>query len=690
MKCVLLVRLFAVAVLLSAVLPASAGRTDLLPRPADIVEGQNEPPFVFDSSTSCFIEAPKSDVALLSQSVADLFPGVKTVGRQRDNQILLRLDPEFSTDIRSEANPDGEGAYSLIADNKRIVITSASAEGLYYGLQTLRQLRDGDSVVAVKIADSPRFPYRGMMLDLSRHFRGKDFVMRQIDAMSRMKLNRLHLHLTDGAGWRIEIDRYPRLTEYAAWRPDAEWTDWVKNGQRYCTQDAPGAYGGYFTKDDIREIVSYARKRHITVIPEIEMPSHSEEVTAAYPELSCTHDPNGTSDLCAGSEKTYEFLCNVLDEVVELFPSEYIHIGGDEASKTLWKTCEVCRERMRKENLKDVDELQGYMMKRMADYLATKGKRVIGWDETMDGGLATGATVMVWRDENSGFKAAGMGHDVIMVPGAYCYFDSYQDAPTALPVAFGGYLPIERVYSFNPAPDSLSPQRKKHIKGVQGTVFGEYVPDDMYAEFLMYPRVEAIAEIGWSPQSMRCDVADFKRRAKVVADDLKTLGINVFDLGDEIGERKEYFEPVVHKALGCGVKYMLPFWTKYTAAGEKTLTDGLRGSWNYTDRRWQGFVQKMDVIVDLGATQEISYVGGDFMQRVSAWVWLPEKVTVSVSSDGETFTPLADIEIPVDDTMRSIYRTISWSGTARARYVRFAASLSNPDNILFLDEIVVR
>lgn len=683
-------RQLSIAGCMACALAVSAGVADLLPIPADMVVGRNEPPFVINSSTTCFINAPKEDAVLLSRAVTELLPGVRPVRKPGSNQIVLRLDPKFETGVRSEANPNGEGAYDIVADNMGIVVTAASAQGLYYGLQTLRQLREGDGIAAVKIADSPRLPYRGMMLDLSRHFRSKEFILRQIDAMSRMKLNRLHLHLTDGAGWRLQIDKYPRLAGFAAWRSDSTWSDWVKNGQRYCDEGTPGTYGGYYSKDDIREILEYARRHYITVIPEIEMPSHSEEVTAAYPELSCSHDPKGTGDFCAGNEKTYEFLRNVLDEVIELFPSEYIHIGGDEASKHLWKTCQVCQQRMKDEDLKDVDELQSYMMKRISGYLASKGRKIIGWDETMDGGLAPGATVMVWRNEDSGYKAAELGHDVIMVPGGYCYFDSYQDAPVSMPVAFGGYLPIEKVYSFNPAPDSLSSVQKKHINGVQGTVFGEYVPEDTTAEFLMYPRIEAIAEIGWTPQRKRRDTADFKRRAKIMADDLKTLGVNVFDLGHEMGERPEYFQPVEHKAIGKDVKYVLPYWPKYTAAAERTFTDGLRGSWNYTDRRWQGFEEKMDVIIDLGNVEDISYVGGDFMQRTSAWVWLPEKVKISISDDGENFTSLADIDLPVDDTMKSIYRTISWSGKARGRYVRFAANLSNPSRILFLDEIIVK
>lgn len=254
------------------------------------------------------------------------------------------------------------------------------------------------------------------MLDVSRHFRDKEFVKKQIDAMARYKLNKLHLHLTDAAGWRIAIDKYPRLTEFAAWREFPTWKEWWNNGRRYAEEGSDGAYGGYYTKDDIRELVAYAAERYITIIPEIEMPSHSEEVLAAYPELSCSRQPYKNSDFCVGNEQSFEFLENVLTEVMELFPSEYIHIGGDEAAKTAWKNCRLCSKRMADESIKNVDELQSYMIHRIERFLNKNNRKLLGWDEILDGGLAPNATVMSWRGTDGAIKAVNAGHKAIMTP----------------------------------------------------------------------------------------------------------------------------------------------------------------------------------------------------------------------------------------------------------------------------------
>ena len=340
---------------------------------------------------------------------------------------------------------------------QKIEIKALSGAGLFYGIQSLLQLEGqyGTQIPALCIKDEPRFPYRGMMLDVSRHFFDKEFVKKQMDILSYYKINRLHLHLTDAAGWRIEIKKYPRLTQFAAWRPQAVWKDWWNGDRKYCEENDPQAKGGYYTQDDIRELVSYAQQHYITLIPEIEMPAHSEEVLTAYPELSCTHEPYKQADFCIGNEKTFEFLENVLLEVMDLFPSKYIHVGGDEAGKASWKTCPLCQARMKEEGLKDVNELQSYLIHRMERFLNSHGRNLLGWDEILDGGLAPNATVMSWRGTEGGLKAVEAGHHAIMSPGEYCYLDGYQDAPYSQPEAIGGYLPLQKVYSYNPIPDTL-------------------------------------------------------------------------------------------------------------------------------------------------------------------------------------------------------------------------------------------
>ena len=333
--------------------------------------------------------------------------------------------------LRDDALPSE--AYRLAIHERRgVTISFSDNAGRDYALRTLDQMTDAGTIHELQcceIYDYPRFPYRGLHVDVSRHFRSVGFLKKQIDAMAMFKMNRMHIHLTDAAGWRLQIDAYPRLTQFAAWRPQHTWKEWWTGDRHYAEEGDPGAYGGYYTKEDIRDLVSYAHARHIEIIPEIEMPSHSEEVLAAYPELGCSGEAYKDSDFCVGNEEVFKFLETVLDEVMGVFPSEYIHIGGDEAGKQHWKTCPKCQKRMQEEGLKDVDELQSYMIKRMARYVESKGRKVIGWDEILDGGLAEGAAVMSWRGTEGGIAAMNMGHDVVMSPGRYCYLDHAQDAP---------------------------------------------------------------------------------------------------------------------------------------------------------------------------------------------------------------------------------------------------------------------
>lgn len=601
------------------------------------------------------------------------------------------------TIIAPVSDQESMESYQLSITGKGISVVAPSAAGLFYGFQSLLQLAEQEadgtfSFPLIEIKDSPRFSYRGLHLDVSRHFRTKEFLKKQLDAMARYKLNRFHWHLTDGAGWRLEIKRYPELTEQAAYRPYPNWKAWWKGGRKYCTKDAPGADGGYYTQEDAREIVEYARQRHITVIPEIEMPGHSEEVLAVFPHLSCSGKPYVNSEVCIGNEDTFTFLQNVLLEVMEIFPSEYIHIGGDEANMDSWRKCPLCQKRMKQEGLADVKELQSYLIHRMEKFLNEHGRQLLGWDEILEGGLAPRATVMSWRGEEGGIKAAKAGHDVIMTPGGFCYLDSYQDAPTTQPEAIGGYLTLEKVYSYDPIPEVLTKEGADYIQGVQANVWAEYITTAEHMEYMVYPRLLALAEVAWT-QPDKKNWEHFHRCALKEVKWLQDNGYHPFDLSKEVGERPEAAIPVEHLGLMKTVKYTSPYAPQYTAGGDTALVDGLRGGWTYGDKRWQGFLNTdMDITVDLGEMKEISSIAAEFMQLSGPYVWLPREVIISISEDGNTFTEQARLHTDVPTTEdRLVFRTYEWDGKASARYVRYQA-LSNgiEGGWLFTDEIVIK
>ena len=586
----------------------------------------------------------------------------------------------------------GNEAYRIEIDKKGVRLSANTETGIFYGLQTLLQLLnngDNKTLPALTINDSPRFPYRGLHLDVSRHFFDKEFVKKQLNAMAYFKMNRLHWHLTDGAGWRIEIKKYPRLTSFAAWRPFDKLNDWWVGGRTFCEQDDPRAVGGYYTQDDIREVVAYAAERHITIIPEIEMPGHSEEVLATYPELSCSGKPYVNADFCIGPEKTFEFLENVLLEVIDLFPSEYIHIGGDEASKSSWKTCPRCQKRMADEHLNSVDELQSYMIHRIEKFLNDHGRKIIGWDEIIEGGLSPTATVMSWRGEEGGIKAV---KQAIMTPGKYCYLDAFQDAPNTQPMAIGGYLTLEKVYSFEPVPDSLSTKEAELILGVQGNVWTEHIPTPEHYEYMIYPRILALAEIGWSPSEVK-KWDNFHTRALQAVNILREQGYNPFPLEKEIGDKPESYQKVNHLAIGKKVTYANPYSNHYAAQGEKTLVDGVRGGWMYNDDRWQGFIDcDFDVTIDLGKETDIKQVCAEFIQLKGPYVWLPKQVIISSSVDGEHYDTLATVDNDISPDIETLqFKEFGWEGNAKARYIRYKA-LSNgiAGGWLFTDEIRIK
>ncbi len=590
-------------------------------------------------------------------------------------------------------------AYGLVVGRKGIDIYALSETGVFRARTSLRMMLDSDSTLTVcSILDYPRFRHRGLMLDISRNFRDKDYILKQLDAMAMVKMSTLHLHLTDDAGWRIQIDAFPELTRKAAWRVGRNYEEWRELGRQYSEEGSPLASGGYLTKADVKEIVEYAAVRHIDIIPEIELPGHSGEVLATYPELAClTSDGKErriSGDLCPGKDRTFEMFEAILDEVMEMFPYEYVHIGGDEASKRNWKVCPDCRRRMEAECLKDVDELQSYLVNRVTRFLESKGRHAIGWDEILDGGLAEGAAVMSWRGIQGGITAASMGHDVIMSPGDYCYFDSSQDAPFSQPKSFSGYRPLEQVYSFEPT-DGVPDEYVRHLLGLQANLWSEFVPTGEYMEYLLYPRAFAIAEIGWSPSGSK-DYPRFRENAARLADNLRSKGYDAFDLRREIGPRPESLKPLDHLAAGTKITYNgRKYSSGYPAGGDNALVDGKLGGWFYKDNRWQGFLCDVDVTIDLGAVKDIHYVGATFLSHTSAGVGFPVRTEVSFSEDGRTYSEpvVCLLQVPDNDSC-ALLNTLGTTVNAKARYIKYKAvrddvTKNHNHAFIFIDEIVV-
>ncbi|NQV30906.1 MAG: beta-N-acetylhexosaminidase [Candidatus Marinimicrobia bacterium] len=504
---------------------------NIIPKPQSIVTLKGG--FEFGKSTTLFITSSESNSAFLSEYLRSFIPGLIS-GKQGDADIELELLGE--SDIQKEG-------YRLAVTRKGIHISASDEPGLFYGVQSLRQLlapeseQDSESlehyrIQAAVIEDFPRFGWRGMHLDVSRHFFPVEFIKRYIDMLALHKMNIFHWHLTDDNGWRLEIKQYPLLTEVSAWRVDREHEDWRKWSP--IEEGEASSYGGFYTQDEVREIVAYAAQRQISVIPEIEMPGHSSEIFAAYPDLSCAGEllpvrpgsywPN-EDIFCAGNDSVFSFLENVIDEVVELFPARYIHIGGDEAKKTHWKTCPKCQNRIKVEGLADEDELQSWFIQKMEKYILAKGKNLIGWDEILEGGLAPEATVMSWRGEAGGITAAKAGHDVIMTPYSHVYFDYYQGDPETEPQAIGGHTTLEMVYDYEPIPSELNEQDQKFVLGAQANLWTEFIKTPEHAEYMVLPRMTALSEVLWSAKDQR-NWADFNKRLRILLVRFDVLGWN--------------------------------------------------------------------------------------------------------------------------------------------------------------------
>jgi len=432
----------------------------------------------------------------------------------------------------------GPEAYRLTVRPDRVEIRAPRPAGAFYGVQTLRQLLPTAifrrapvggaawTVPCVEIEDSPRFAWRGLHMDVSRHFMPKESVLKFLDLMALHKLNSFHWHLTDDQGWRVEIKRYPKLTQVGAWRKDTMLT--------YNPPTFTGKpHGGFYTQDDVREVVAYAAERHINVVPEIEMPGHAQAAIAAYPELGNTGNPLevGTrwgviENVFNAEDRTITFLQNVLAEVIELFPSKFIHIGGDEVPKKQWQENPAMQAKIKSLGLKDDHELQSWFVRQMDTWLSARGRRLIGWDEILEGGLAPGATVMSWRGVAGGIAAAKAGHDVVMSPTSHTYFDFYQSRDHAKePQAIGGFLPLETVYSFEPVPAELTSEQAKHVLGAQAQHWTEYIRDPRHLEYMAYPRACALSEVVWSPKGTR-NFGEFRGRLATHVERLRLLDVN--------------------------------------------------------------------------------------------------------------------------------------------------------------------
>ncbi|NQU28404.1 MAG: family 20 glycosylhydrolase [Candidatus Marinimicrobia bacterium] len=632
--------------------------------------------------------------------------------RAEPNLIILSVD--------SLTDNDAEG-YHLDIDEKQILLSAASPAGVFYGCQTLRQLLPKNpqelqrvkqsgtwQIPSLRISDFPRFAWRGMMLDVSRHFFPLQFIKELIDYLSYHKLNTFHWHLVDDQGWRIEIKRYPKLTEIGAWRVDRPDEIW---GMRKPQQpDESATYGGYYTQEDIREIVQYARERFITIVPEIEMPAHVTCALAAYPQLSCTGGPftvpTGSiwpiKDIyCAGREETFEFLENVLTEVIDLFPGEYIHIGGDEAHKGEWKQCDSCQTRIAVEGLQDEAELQSYFIGRIEKFLTKHNRKLIGWDEILEGGLAPEATVMSWRGTKGGIAAAQAGHYTVMSPVSHCYLNCYQGNLALEPLAQSGYLPLSKVYSFNPVPKRLTAQQSKFILGAQANLWAEFIPDPKHAEYMLFPRLSALSEILWSSRqnqdwdSFRTRLTNFfsfydfyninystsarqvrlhakpRRFSKTIkiSMDTELPGLDIryttdgstptpqsqlytkpLRIKETVAIKSATFEnenvvsPISelafqeHLALKRKVTTEFQYHWRYRAGGKDALTDGIRASDHYRDQYWQGY-RKVDfnVVVDLGRSRRISSISAGYLQDVKVGIFMPREIEYSISRDGITY-----------------------------------------------------
>ncbi len=692
-----------------------AASLGVVPLPLHAEPGKGE--FVFTPSTKVFMIPGEFDAAPVMDALKALLRDQAGLDLHVETAIAPAGDvpgPSGTVVLEISAAESGLGpeGYRLDVAPEGIRIRASAPAGLFYGVQTIRQLIPADraAVPSISIEDRPRFSWRGGLLDTSRHFFPKEFVKRWIDILAMHKMNMFHWHLTDDQGWRVEVGKYPKLTEVGAWRVDREDSPW--NVREPLKPGEKASYGGFYTREDIREIVAYARSRFVTIVPEIEMPGHAVGALAAYPRYSCSGGPftvlpggywPNADVFCPGNDGTFAFLDGVLAEIVDLFPGTYVHIGGDEVDKSAWKACPKCQARIRAEGLKDENELQSYFIRRIEALLNARGRSLIGWDEILEGGLAPRATVMSWRGTEGGIAAARAGHDVIMTPTSHCYFDYYQGNPAHEPRGIGGFVPLEKVYAFEPVPDVLTAEEAGHVLGGQANLWTEYIPDGNHAEYMMLPRLAALAEAVWSPKEKRAwpDFAarlpglfeiytragwNFSRSAYEVAiatrpepknrrfssllrTELPGLDIRFTTDGTDPGPAsKRYVKPLVlrnaelraaaylgsrrmspvvsaekalaHAALGRTPAIASPTSPQYPGSGPSGLVDGLFGSRNREDGRWLGFDGvDFEAVVDLGAERSLKRASVRFLQDIDASIYPASSVEFAASGDGKIFEP---------------------------------------------------
>lgn len=498
----------------------------LVPRPLSVERGNGE--FVLAQDTAILIDKDSAEAAAVASLLVERInrsTGLTLAVTPADGTTAIRNAIRLTAD-KANASLGDEG-YTLNVTPDGVVIAATNGAGLFYGTQTLLQLLPPQifapmkvegitawTMPAVRIEDRPRFRWRGLMLDVARHFFGKDEIKTFLDLMAQHKLNVFHWHLVDDQGWRIEIKQFPKLTESGAWRNRDIWF-----GTEY---PANAPYGGFFTHNDIRELIAYAKTRYITIVPEIEMPGHSGAALAAYPELSCTGQP--TNVFCAGNDATFEFLETVLSNVFDVFPGKYIHIGGDEALKDNWKNCPKCQARIQQEGLKNESELQSYLIRRIEKFVIAHNRTLIGWDEILEGGLAPSAVVMSWRSFDGGIAAANAGQDAVMTPHTHCYFD-YPQAATGEPRGWGFPSPLQNTYSFEPIPPTVAADKTQHILGAAANLWTEFVPHFAHAQYMIYPRACALAEVTWTDAKHK-DWSDFRHRLDTHLQRLHAQGVN--------------------------------------------------------------------------------------------------------------------------------------------------------------------
>jgi hexosaminidase len=733
----------------------------IIPQPVSIQQSKGN--FIIDNNTS--LQFNSSNKELKAASV--FFSGyIKQIsGIDLPSNIHKIKTIQFKIAPTAEIGDEG---YLLDVSPSSIIITANTKRGIVYGMQTIFQTLPAIRTNAIlqvqcmRIKDYPRFKWRGMHLDVGRHFYPVSFVKKYIDFLATYKFNYFHWHLTEDQGWRIEIKKYPELTAKGAYRNGTIVGGYPGTGNSNLR------YGGFYTQEEVKEVVAYAAQRNITVVPEIELPGHSSAAIATYPWLSCFPDkptaiPANASAMskllqsqgeikmvqetwgvfddifCAGKDSTIVFLQNVMDEVLQLFPSKYIHVGGDEAPKKHWEKCPRCQARMKSEGLKDEHELQSYFIQRIEKYLNTKGRTVIGWDEILEGGLAPNAVLMSWRGEAGGIEAAKQNHDVIMTPGNPVYFDHYQGDPASEPVGIGGFNTVKKVYDYDPVPKELNEQQAKHILGSQANLGTEYVPTTQHVEYMVLPRMLALSEVVWSPKENKnwnsfnerlqthftsfekkgwnYSKGNFKAAIKPESQNgqiLVTLsteaykGKVVYTTDNSIPtlQSKYYTEPiainssttlkasvlvdgkimsavpaqqnfVMHKAIGKNVTYTNPVSQYYLADGPNSLTDGVRGS-NAVGKYWHGFSAKdMIATIDLGEMKNIQSITLGCLQNYSDWIFLPQSVKFEISANGTDFEEVQTVNNPVSINEKNAQHDFKATFSTKAvRYIRVTAKNS--------------